>query len=58
MITEPIFFKRNRVRRIYTGGKLFGNFFGDEPTDEASQAQAQEGASDADGQTPEKVDTE
>lgn len=33
MITEPIFFERNRVRRIYTGGKLFGDFFGDEPTD-------------------------
>ena len=38
--------------------KEFELVFGDEPTDEASQAQAQEGASDADGQTPEKVDTE
>lgn len=38
--------------------KEFELVFGDEPTDEASQAQAQEGESDADGQTPEKVDTE
>lgn len=38
--------------------KEFELVFGDEPTDEASQAQAQEGASDADSQTPEKVDTE
>lgn len=33
MITEPIFFERNRVGRVYTGGKLFANFFGDEPKD-------------------------
>ena len=33
MINEPIFFERNRVGRVYTGGKLFGNFFGDEPVD-------------------------
>ena len=33
MIKEPLFFERNRVGRVYTGGKLFGNFFGDEPVD-------------------------
>ncbi len=30
---HPIFFERNRVRRVYTGGKLFHEFFGDEPED-------------------------
>lgn len=30
---EPIFFERNRVARVYTGGKLFGDFFSDEPVD-------------------------
>ncbi len=30
---EPIFFERNRVGRVYTGGKLFHDFFGDEPVD-------------------------
>lgn len=30
---EPIFFERNRVGRVYTGGKLFAGFFGDEPED-------------------------
>lgn len=33
MIKTPIFFERNRVGRVYTGGKLFGNFFGDEAKD-------------------------
>lgn len=33
MIKEPIFFERNRVGRVYTGGKLFGDFLGDEPVD-------------------------
>lgn len=33
MITEPIFFERNRVGRVYTGGKLFHGFFGDKPED-------------------------
>ena len=33
MIKEPIFFERNRVGRVYTGGKLFNGFFGDEPVD-------------------------
>lgn len=30
---KPIFFKSNRVRRIYTGGKLFSGFFGDNSAD-------------------------
>lgn len=30
---EPIFFEKNRVFRIYTGGKLFSDFFGDDSTD-------------------------
>ncbi|WP_455382042.1 class I mannose-6-phosphate isomerase [Salinispira pacifica] len=30
---QPIFFQRNRVRRVYTGGKLFHEFFGDPPED-------------------------
>lgn len=30
---EPIFFERNRVGRVYTGGKLFHGFFGDEKAD-------------------------
>ena len=30
---EPLFFERNRVGRVYTGGKLFHGFFGDEPVD-------------------------
>lgn len=33
MKDTPIFFERNRVGRVYTGGKLFGEFFGDEPID-------------------------
>lgn len=33
MFYEPIFFERNRVRRVYTGGKLFGDFFGDAAVD-------------------------
>ena len=33
MINKPIFFERNRVGRVYTGGKLFHGFFGDEPVD-------------------------
>lgn len=33
-ITEaPIFFERNRVFRVYKGGKLFHDFFGDEAED-------------------------
>ena len=30
---EPVFFERNRVWRVYSGGKLFHGFFGDEPVD-------------------------
>lgn len=30
---RPIFFKRNRVFRVYLGGKLFSDFFGDEAQD-------------------------
>lgn len=33
MINKPIFFERNRVGRVYTGGKLFASLFGDEPVD-------------------------
>lgn len=33
MINKPIFFERNRVGRVYTGGKLFAGFFGDEAVD-------------------------
>lgn len=29
----PVFFRRNRVFRVYLGGKLFHNFMGDEPVD-------------------------
>lgn len=31
--TQPIFFERNRVYRIYEGGFLFSDFFGDPPID-------------------------
>ncbi len=30
---EPIFFEKNRVYRVYTGGKLFSSFFGDDSQD-------------------------
>jgi mannose-6-phosphate isomerase len=30
---QPVFFERNRVFRVYEGGKLFADFFGDEPVD-------------------------
>lgn len=33
MITKPIFFERNRVGRVYLGGKLFNGFFGDAAVD-------------------------
>lgn len=33
MYTKPVFFERNRVGRVYTGGKLFHEFFGDAPED-------------------------
>ncbi len=31
--SKPIFFQRNRVRRVYQGGKQFHDFFGDEDKD-------------------------
>ncbi len=30
---KPIFFEKNRVKRVYLGGKLFSDFFGDESED-------------------------
>lgn len=33
LASGPVFFERNRVFRVYEGGKLFGDFFGDEPAD-------------------------
>lgn len=30
---KPIFFEKNRVFRVYTGGKLFSDFFGDDSVD-------------------------
>jgi len=33
LVQNLIFLNRNRVGRIYTGGKLFADFFGDEPVD-------------------------
>ena len=33
MINKPIFFEKNRVGRVYTGGALFADFFGDDSTD-------------------------
>ena len=33
MTDKPIFFEKNRVGRVYTGGKLFGSFFGDDSVD-------------------------
>ena len=30
---EPIFFEKNRVFRVYKGGKLFSDFFSDDSTD-------------------------
>jgi mannose-6-phosphate isomerase len=33
IVNEPIFFERNRVGRVYTGGALYADFFGDDGTD-------------------------
>lgn len=33
LASRPVFFERNRVFRVYEGGRLFGDFFGDEPVD-------------------------
>lgn len=32
-LNKPLFFKKNRVRRIYTGGSQFSAFFGDDSTE-------------------------
>ncbi len=32
-LQSPLFFERNRVFRVYEGGKLFHDFFGDEAVD-------------------------
>src|SRR5271170_1067050 len=32
-LQSPLFFERNRVFRVYKGGKLFHDFFGDEAVD-------------------------
>ena len=31
--SQPVFFEKNRVFRVYTGGKLFSEFFGDKSED-------------------------
>ena len=31
--SQPVFFEKNRVFRVYTGGKLFADFFGDNSED-------------------------
>ncbi len=31
--SKPVFFEKNRVFRVYLGGKLFSTFFGDDSTD-------------------------
>ena len=33
MYNQPIFFKKNRVSRVYIGGKLFDDFLADGSTD-------------------------
>lgn len=33
LVNKPIFFEKNRVGRVYRGGKLFSAFFGDDSTD-------------------------
>ena len=33
ILNGPIFFEKNRVERIYTGGALFADFFSDDSTD-------------------------
>ena len=33
LLEHPLFFNRNRVFRVYTGGALFHELFGDEPVD-------------------------
>lgn len=33
LASQPVFFEKNRVFRVYTGGKLFADFFGDDSED-------------------------
>lgn len=33
LLTRPLFFEQNRVGRVYTGGALFADFFGDDSQD-------------------------
>ena len=33
IVKQPVFFEKNRVFRVYLGGKLFSDFFGDESED-------------------------
>ncbi len=33
LASQPVFFEKNRVFRVYTGGKLFSEFFGDDSRD-------------------------
>ena len=33
LASQPVFFEKNRVFRVYTGGKLFSEFFGDDSKD-------------------------
>ncbi len=33
LASQPVFFEKNRVFRVYTGGKLFAEFFGDNSED-------------------------
>ena len=33
MVNTPLFFEKNRVGRVYTGGALFADFLGDDSTD-------------------------
>ena len=33
LASEPVFFEKNRVFRVYTGGKLFADFFSDDSQD-------------------------
>jgi len=33
LLSAPLFFEKNRVGRVYTGGALFADFFGDDSTD-------------------------
>lgn len=62
---SPLFFQRNRVFRVYEGGKLFHDFFGDEPLDGnypeewiASKVKAMNGAEKAPNEGLSKLEGE